>query len=188
MNILIHDNFDSFTQILADYFRRNKVSVSLVHNQEQFPELCSFDAVVFSPGPDRPETAGNLMNAIQEVAKAKIPALGVCLGHQAMGLFLGGQVVHAQEPMHGRISELIHHHDPIFEDIPEKFQAMRYHSLLLKTETEYFRTIAETHQHEIMALKATSLPWYGVQFHPESIQTFEGEKIIQNWIGLCAKK
>ncbi len=187
MKFLLHDNFDSFTYLLADYFRRLGADLQVVNNQEQLPSLEAFDGLILSPGPDRPADAGNLMEVVERAAAHQIPTFGVCLGHQAMGEFLGASLVLAHEPMHGRTSPLQHGQSGIFQDLPNGFSVMRYHSLVLKEKTNSFSVEAVTPQGEIMAIQAKDLPWWGVQFHPESIQTDFGLKIIENWMVQTSK-
>jgi anthranilate synthase/aminodeoxychorismate synthase-like glutamine amidotransferase len=187
MKLLLHDNFDSFTYLLADYFLRLGADLQIVHNQEQLPSLEQFDGLILSPGPDRPANAGNLMEVVQRAADERFPTFGVCLGHQAMGEFLGASLVLAHEPMHGRTSALQHGQTGIFQELPNGFSVMRYHSLVLKEKTSLFSVEAVTPQKEIMAIQANHLPWWGVQFHPESIQTDFGLKIIENWMVQTSK-
>jgi anthranilate synthase/aminodeoxychorismate synthase-like glutamine amidotransferase len=187
MKLLLHDNFDSFTYILADYFLRLGADLHVVNNRADCPSLSNFDGLILSPGPDRPTDAGNLKEVVQQAANVRIPTFGVCLGHQAMGEFLGAHLHLAQEPMHGRTSQIHHAQSGIFADIPQGIDVMRYHSLVLAHATNLFSVEAESPQGEIMALQAKQLPWWGVQFHPESIQTNFGLKIIENWMVLTSK-
>jgi anthranilate synthase/aminodeoxychorismate synthase-like glutamine amidotransferase len=187
MKLLLLDNFDSFTFILADYFNQLGADLTVINNRETIPHFSNFDGLILSPGPDRPKDAGNLVEIVKMAANEKIPTFGVCLGHQAMGEFLGVELILGSEPMHGRTSMIQHRGTGIFQDIPHPFCVMRYHSLVLKAANHRFTVEAETTQGEIMALKAKELPWWGVQFHPESILTEFGLKIIQNWMVQTSK-
>jgi len=187
MKLLLHDNFDSFSSILADYFIRLGAELVVVNNREPMPILKQYDGLILSPGPDRPADAGNLLEVVRAAADAKIPTFGVCLGHQAMGEFLGASLVNAIEPMHGRSSVITHNATGIFADIPTDISVMRYHSLVLKELPSTLSLQAQTHQGEIMAMKSEVLPWWGVQFHPESILTQHGLKMVENWMVQTSK-
>lgn len=189
MKILLLDNYDSFTYNLYDYLLQSGVECRVVRNDalplEAFDAL-DFDALVFSPGPKRPEDAG-LMPALIERFHDRKPMLGICLGHQALGEFFGAKLVKAKIPMHGKTTVVRHDGHPLFAGIPERFTVMRYHSLLLESlENTPLDCIARTDDGEIMALTHRSLPILGVQFHPESVLTEYGLRMLKNWVAVCS--
>ncbi|MCS6992036.1 MAG: aminodeoxychorismate/anthranilate synthase component II [Chitinophagales bacterium] len=186
--ILLIDNYDSFTYILQDYFIQLGQQVVVYRNDMLTvgeAEALHADAIVFSPGPERPERAGNLMPLVAHFYNRK-PMLGVCLGHQAIGLFFGARLEAAPNVMHGRTSQVFHNSHPLFESITSPFAAMRYHSLLLyDVPNTPLQPIAWTSQNELMALAHPHLPIAGVQFHPESILTPCGLVLLRNWLKWC---
>lgn len=187
MTILLLDNYDSFTYNLYDYLRQAGAECIVVRNDS--PELLAFspedfDAVALSPGPKRPEDAG-LMPGLIRAWHDRLPILGICLGHQALGAFFGAEVVLADEPMHGKTSEVQHGGHPLFAGIPPRFSVMRYHSLVVEgLEGTPLIGIARTDDGTIMALAHERLPLVGVQFHPESILTEFGYQMMENWVAL----
>lgn len=188
MNILLIDNYDSFTYNLFDYLIQTGASCTVVRNDTHTPETFKrlhFDALVLSPGPKRPEAAG-LMPWIIEHYHQRVPILGVCLGHQALGAFFGATVVRAALPIHGKTSLIHHNHDPLFHNIPSPFTVMRYHSLVVENvEDTPLQVLATTDKGEVMAMRHPTLPLYGVQFHPESILTEHGLLLLKNWVALA---
>jgi len=184
--ILVIDNYDSFVYNLVQYlgemgeelrvFRNNKLS--LLEVAKLAPEK-----IVISPGPGRPEDAGISCSLIKEFA-GKIPILGVCLGHQCIGYAFGGEVVRAERIMHGKTSLIYHDGKGLFEGITNPFEATRYHSLIVKADSlpECLEIIAQTDRKEIMGIKHREYPVWGVQFHPESILTREGKKLLRNFL------
>ncbi len=185
MKILLLDNYDSFTYNLYDYLLQTGVECRVLRNDAlslaEFQQI-DFQAIVFSPGPKRPADAG-LMPALIERLYARVPMLGICLGHQAIGEFFGAKLVKAKIPMHGKTTEIRHNGHSIFAGIPERFTVMRYHSLLLESlDGTPLDCIAQTDDGEIMALAHRTLPLTGVQFHPESILTEHGLKMLRNWV------
>lgn len=187
MKILLLDNYDSFTYNLYDYLLQTGVECSVLRNDvlplSAFDRL-DFEAIVFSPGPKRPADAGLMLPLIERFYK-RIPMLGICLGHQAIGEFFGAKLVKAKMPMHGKTTEIRHYGHPLFTDIPERFTVMRYHSLLLESlDGTPLYCMAKTDDGEIMALAHQTLPLMGVQFHPESILTEYGLKMLKNWVGM----
>lgn len=188
--ILMIDNYDSFTYNIVQYlgelgfppvvYRNDKISIE---------ELKSFDikALFISPGPCSPKEAGISCDAVKYAADNNIPLLGICLGHQSIGEVFGGDVIHAPYLMHGKISEIHHNGTGIFKDIPDKFNATRYHSLTIDPETfpEVLEITAKTADGVIMGVSHKTLPVYGIQFHPESIITEHGHKLIQNFLDLA---
>ena len=184
--VLLLDNYDSFTYNLYDYLLQAGVECQVVRNDalplDAFEGLDS-EAIVLSPGPKRPTDAGLMMTLIERWHQ-RVPMLGICLGHQAMGEFFGAKLVKAALPMHGKTSEIQHRGGhPLFADIPQRFRVMRYHSLLLHSlDGCPLDVLAATDAGEIMALAHRSLPLVGVQFHPESVLTQHGLRLVHNWV------
>lgn len=188
MRVLVIDNYDSFTYNLVQYlgelgadtivFRNDKISL------EKLGKL-KFDKVVISPGPGRPKDAGISCSLINKFYK-KMPVLGVCLGHQCIGALFGGRIVNAGEIMHGKTSLIYHNRRDIFKGVKNPFSATRYHSLIIdkKRLPGNLVTTAHTKSGMIMGVKDRNFPLYGVQFHPESILTGEGKKILNNFLKL----
>ena len=186
--LLVIDNYDSFTYNLVQYFgelgaemeiyRNDKISIDEIRDKE--PER-----ICISPGPCTPDDAGISCDVIREFG-GKIPLFGVCLGHQSIGQVFGGDVVRADRLMHGKTSPVLHQGENLFQGLPSPFEATRYHSLIVKRETfpDCLEITAETEEGEIMGLRHKDHPIYGVQFHPESILTGEGKKILQNFLNL----
>jgi anthranilate synthase component 2 len=183
--ILLIDNFDSFTNILADYFRQ--LGVDLVVKRPPFElDFIShhqFVAVVFSPGPGNPEQLF-FMNGIIEKYLGKLPMLGVCLGHQALGLYFGAKISKSIKPMHGKISTIYTREDKIFKGLPAHFDVVRYHSLVITELPNQLCVLAHTDDGEVMAFKHLLEPVYGVQFHPEAYLTEYGMEILKNWLSI----
>ena len=188
MRILIIDNYDSFTYNLAQLLGRNENDLVIRRNDEISLEAISDlnpQKILISPGPGRPENSKISLKAIKKFGK-KIPVLGVCLGHQAIGIIYGGKVVKAPVLMHGKVSEIHHDNKTIFKKLPQKFVATRYHSLILDRESipDELEISAETSDGIIMGIRHKKYSVEGIQFHPESILTSEGETIIKNWLKL----
>ncbi|HZE12389.1 MAG TPA: aminodeoxychorismate/anthranilate synthase component II [Chthoniobacterales bacterium] len=186
--ILIIDNYDSFTYNLVQYFGVLGCEVIVKRNDEitvAEAEALAPDRICISPGPGRPENAG-ISNEIIRVLGPKRPILGVCLGHQCIGAVFGGKVVSAPRLMHGKTSPVRHRGTGVFNELPDPFEATRYHSLIVDRDTlpTSLRVTAETAEGEIMGLQHRELPIYGVQFHPESVLTGEGMKLLQNFLAL----
>lgn len=183
--ILLIDNYDSFTYNLYDYLLQLGVECEVVRNDAislQAIERWAPDGLVFSPGPERPEQAGILLACIHAF-KGQIPMLGICLGHQAMGLDAGAQLVHAPRPVHGQTSPIFTIPHPLFEGLPHSFEVMRYHSLVLRDiPPDTFDIIANTEDGIIMAIAHRHFSMIGIQFHPESILTPHGLGILSNWL------
>jgi para-aminobenzoate synthetase component 2 len=184
--ILVIDNYDSFTYNLVQYLGSLGETVEVRRNDEI--DLFGIaqirpDHILLSPGPCTPNEAGISLAAIERF-KGEIPILGVCLGHQSIGQAFGGDVVRAERLMHGKTSAIYHDGRTIFADVPSPFTATRYHSLIVKKETlpAELEISAETAEGEIMALRHKFYPIEGVQFHPESIITEHGLKLLQNFI------
>lgn len=184
MNLLIVDNFDSFTYMLVDYLQQAGAVCHVVRNDESMNRLTrrSVDGVVLSPGPGTPRQAGRLMEVIAYYHQ-QLPMLGVCLGHQAIGEFFGATVVPADRPMHGKVSAIrVQAQDHLFQNVPRRFNVTRYHSLLLRDLPDSLVCTAVTEQEEVMALRHQTLPVWGVQFHPEAALTEFGVSILSNWV------
>ena len=184
--LLIIDNYDSFTYNLVQYFGELGCDVVVKRNDElSLDEVAALDPrqICISPGPGRPETAGISNDVIRRFATVK-PILGVCLGHQCIGSVFGGEVVRAPRLMHGKTSPITHRDEGVFAGLPNPFAATRYHSLVVRRETlpDCLRITAETNEGEIMGLQHRELPVHGVQFHPESILTFEGKQLLNNFL------
>ena len=191
--ILLIDNFDSFTynlyQLLSEAGEQVLVKRNNAITIEQIKEL-SPTSIVLSPGPGSPEESGICLEIIKNLF-SEIPILGVCLGHQALGQVFGATVCRAGQIKHGKASRVIHIEDELFKDVPQGFQAMRYHSLTIKKETiplEMEVIATSEDDGEIMAIRHKEYPLYGVQFHPESIGTPYGKSIITNFLELTAKE
>ena len=186
--ILVIDNYDSFTYNLVQYIGESGESVEVYRNDElSVAEIMARapEKIVISPGPGTPDDAGVSLSLIEAV-KGRIPLLGVCLGHQSIGAALGGKVVRAANIMHGKTSQVYHDGSGIFRGIENPFIATRYHSLIVERETlpAALAIRAWTEDKVIMGMDSKELKLYGVQFHPESIMTSEGKKIIRNFLEL----
>lgn len=184
--VLLIDNYDSFTYMLRDYVLQCGEDCIVVRNDERtIAEICemTFDSVIISPGPKAPADAGITPGVIRTFQDQK-PILGICLGHQAIGEMYGAALVAAVKPMHGKTSTIRHTGHPIFENIPEQIDVMRYHSLILEqVENSSLKVIAETLTGEVMAIADPARKIAGLQFHPESILSPYGLQIIRNWFG-----
>ncbi|MDB5856731.1 MAG: trpG [Ramlibacter sp.] len=186
MKLLMVDNYDSFTYNLVQYFGELGAEVEVFRNDEiTVAEIAARkpDRLVISPGPCSPAEAGISVEAIRHFA-GKLPILGVCLGHQAIGAALGGKIIRAQQLMHGKTSEITTTREGVFAGLPEKFTVNRYHSLAIARETfpESLRVTAWTDDGEIMGVKHRELAIEGVQFHPESILTEHGHAMLKNFL------
>jgi len=188
--ILVIDNYDSFTYNLVQYLGELGGDIVVKRNDEidlaGIRELAP-DHILISPGPCTPNEAGISLSLIEHF-KGEIPIFGVCLGHQSIGQAFGGDVVRAEQLMHGKTSEIIHDGKSIFEGLPSPFTATRYHSLIVKRETlpDCLEITAETAQGEIMGLRHKTYPIEGVQFHPESIITQHGLVMLRNFLSFKA--
>ncbi|MFO1440791.1 MAG: aminodeoxychorismate/anthranilate synthase component II [Verrucomicrobiaceae bacterium] len=186
--LLIIDNYDSFTYNLVQYFGEMGAVMEIRRNDQVTLgeiEKLKPDHICISPGPCTPKEAGISCAVIERFGKS-IPLLGVCLGHQAIGHVFGGDVVRADRLMHGKTSMIHHRGISVFKDMPEPFEATRYHSLLVKRATlpsclEITATASDD-ESEIMGLRHKELPIHGVQFHPESILTQDGKKLLNNFL------
>ncbi|HJP19789.1 MAG TPA: aminodeoxychorismate/anthranilate synthase component II [Nitrospinota bacterium] len=186
--ILMIDNYDSFTYNLVQYlgelgadievFRNNKISIEKI-------EAIKPKKIVISPGPGIPEKAGISVNIVRAFA-GKVPILGVCLGHQAIGNAFGAKIVHAGKLMHGKTSMIKHDGKTIFKNLPVPFKATRYHSLVISRDTlsDDFKITAESEDNEIMGIRHKKYFLEGIQFHPESIMTETGKDLLENFLNL----
>ena len=185
--ILIIDNYDSFTYNLYQYASEFCPDINIKKNNDiSLKEISSskYSHIIISPGPGRPEDSGLCLNVIKNFYK-EIPILGVCLGHQAIGEVFGATIKKHISVCHGKVSTIIHNQSSIiYNEIPEKFQATRYHSLIVdkKTLSKKLKVTAKLEDGTIMGIEHRKYNLYGVQFHPESIETNYGKKIIENFI------
>jgi anthranilate synthase/aminodeoxychorismate synthase-like glutamine amidotransferase len=180
------DNYDSFTWILHDYLLQTGNECVVYRNDaitmQQLIDMAPA-RIIISPGPETPLQAGISMDVIDHFHK-QVPILGVCLGHQALGMYFGAQLVHAPYPMHGKTSPVIHNNDALFTNVPSPFTVMRYHSLIIEhLEGTDLEATAHTEDGIIMALKHKHYPCTGIQFHPESVGTEYGLQLLKNWAG-----
>ncbi|MDD5072543.1 MAG: aminodeoxychorismate/anthranilate synthase component II [Candidatus Omnitrophica bacterium] len=186
--ILIIDNYDSFTYNLVQYLGEMGQDLKVVRNDKM--TLKGIKAlrpkkIVISPGPGFPKDAGISNEVIREFA-GKVPILGVCLGHQCIGEVFGGKIVKGERPMHGKTSKIYHNGKDIFKGLKNPFDATRYHSLLVERKSfpKSLEITAETKEKEIMGLRHKRFPVWGVQFHPESILTADGKRLLKNFLEL----
>jgi len=185
--ILLIDNYDSFSYNLYQYLGELKADIKVIRNDEMSIEeirALNTDKIVISPGPGRPEDAGIIIEAVKELGK-DIPILGVCLGHQAICAAFGAKITYASRLMHGKQSLTdLDIAQPIFKDCPEKTPVARYHSLVADESTlpSELKVIARADDGEVMAVRHEKYPVYGLQFHPESILTPEGKKMLGNFL------
>ncbi|HMQ46407.1 MAG TPA: aminodeoxychorismate/anthranilate synthase component II [Saprospiraceae bacterium] len=191
MKIVIIDNYDSFTFNLYQYVAEFEPDTQVFRNDKiKVEEVAALqpDRIIISPGPGHPNDPAyfGICNALIRQFSATIPILGVCLGHQGIANVYGASIVVADQVMHGKTSIVYHHSDPIFDGVPNGFEVMRYHSLVVDPSTlpEAFQVIAHTKDQVIMGIKHTAMPLYGLQFHPESIGTPHGKQILRNFLYL----
>ena len=189
--LLLLDNFDSFTYNLLDYFGQLGLECTVMRNDVSIEEIekLKFSAIVLSPGPGRPQEAGCMRQIIGRW-HTKVPILGICLGHQALGEFFGAELVKAQKPMHGKLSEVITTaEDKFLNGMPTEFEVVRYHSLVLQNLPAELISLAVTAQEqELMLMRHKTLPLYGVQYHPEAHLTSYGLRLLYNWAQICGLK
>lgn len=181
--ILLIDNYDSFTFNLVDYFGQLNVEVDVRRNDEPFDNFKNnhYAGVVLSPGPEKPQSAGQLL-AITAYYFGRTPLLGICLGHQAIGVHRGVQLVKAAKPMHGKLSEIETAPEVLFSGLNKHIQVVRYHSLILKEPPKGFNATAITATGELMAFESKADKAYGIQFHPEAVLTECGLQMLKNWV------
>ncbi len=190
--LLMIDNYDSFTYNLVQYLGELGAEVAVVRNDQVPLEALlarGFQGLVVSPGPGRPADAGISETAIRAFGERGIPVLGVCLGHQAIGECYGALVVGARRIMHGKTSQIRHEGAGVFEGLPSPFEATRYHSLVIDAGSvpRVLEVTARTDDGEIMGVRHRSHPIEGVQFHPESILTGEGKRLLGNFVAGCGR-
>src|SRR2546430_1093780 len=187
MKLLVIDNYDSFTYNLVQLFGEvEDVDLVVKRNDEiSIDEIKKLkpDRICISPGPGRPENTGISSDLIRELGP-RVPILGVCLGHQCIAQVFGGEIVQAEKLMHGKTSKIHHNRSGVFEGLAEPLEATRYHSLIVRRESlpDSLEITAQTDDGEIMGLQHRQLPIHGVQFHPESILTTEGRKLLANFL------
>ena len=184
--ILLIDNYDSFTYNIVQYLGEFSAKTKVVRNNEiTISEISTLNPqkIIISPGPCSPKDAGISIETIQEFYK-KIPILGVCLGHQAIGEAFGGKIIKAPTPIHGKTSSISHTNKGIFKNIPNNFLATRYHSLVISKEEfpQELEITAQTDDNVIMGIQHKHYPIFGVQFHPESIATEYGKELLKNFL------
>ncbi|WP_372667594.1 aminodeoxychorismate/anthranilate synthase component II [Amycolatopsis kentuckyensis] len=186
MRVLVVDNYDSFVYNLVQYLAQLGADCTVWRNDvvdlDRVPE---FDAVLVSPGPGTPERAGQSMDVIRKCAETRTPMLGVCLGHQALGVVYGATVDRAPELLHGKTSQVRHEGTGVLKDLPEEFTATRYHSLTVVPDTipaDVFEVTGRTETGIVMGMRHRELPLEGVQFHPESVLTEGGHRMLANWM------
>ncbi|MCH8324975.1 MAG: aminodeoxychorismate/anthranilate synthase component II [Bacteroidetes bacterium] len=188
MKVLVIDNYDSFTYNLVQILGIYNCELIVKRNDEITTDeiqKISPDKILISPGPGRPENSKVTLSTIKRFSD-KIPILGVCLGHQAIGYSFGGKIIKAKNIMHGKTSKIKHDNKTIFKDVSPNFEATRYHSLIIEKKSlpAELEISSETEDGTIMGLRHKFLPIEGIQFHPESILKTEGNKIIKNWLEL----
>ena len=186
--ILVVDNYDSFVYTIVGYLNQLGADTVVVRNDAVPPlsDRGAYDGVLVSPGPGTPSSAGASLQVIRDCAATVTPMLGVCLGHQALGEVYGGVVTHAPELMHGKTSEVEHNGHGVLAGLPSPFTATRYHSLAVVdgTVSEELEVTARANG-IIMGLQHRTLPLHGVQFHPESVLTQGGHRLLANWLAMC---
>jgi para-aminobenzoate synthetase component II len=188
VRILVIDNYDSFVYNLVHYLAQLGAEPTVRRNDEMAPtDLDGFDGVLTSPGPSTPESAGVSVPVVAECAERRLPLFGVCLGHQAIAVAFGATVTRAGELLHGKTSEVHHKGDGVLAGLPDPFTATRYHSLAVVEHTlpAELEVTARTASGVVMAMRHTSLPIEGVQFHPESVLTESGHVMLANWLAVC---
>jgi para-aminobenzoate synthetase component II len=197
MRVLVVDNYDSFVFNLVQYLGQLGVAAEVWRNDDERlvsdtlieQAAADFDGVLLSPGPGTPERAGATIGLVSACAEAGTPLLGVCLGHQAIGVAFGGTVDRAPELLHGKTSTVFHTNVGVLHGLPDPFTATRYHSLTILPETvpAELEITARTRSGVIMGVRHTDLPIHGVQFHPESILTEGGHRMLANWLAYCGE-
>ena len=186
--ILVVDNYDSFVFNLVQYLGQLGAECTVVRNDEvTADEASKYDGVLISPGPGTPEKAGVSIDMINYCAEKEIPLFGVCLGHQAIGVAFGATVSRAPELLHGKTSQVIHEGAGVLNNLPSPFTATRYHSLAVEPATivDQLEVTGRTESGVVMSMRHKTLPIEGVQFHPESVLTEHGHKLLANWLTQC---
>jgi para-aminobenzoate synthetase component 2 len=188
VKILVVDNYDSFVFNLVQYLAQLGAQCTVLRNDEVgVTSAKDYDGVLISPGPGIPESAGISVELVKFCAAKKIPLLGVCLGHQAIGVAFGATVSRAPELLHGKTSVVNHNGGGVFKDIPNPFTATRYHSLAIEAATvpDEIEVTGKTSSGVIMSIQHKNFPITGVQFHPESVLTEYGHRLLGNWLEMC---
>jgi para-aminobenzoate synthetase component 2 len=188
VRVLVVDNYDSFVYTIAGYLTQLGAECDVRRNDEvTVADAAGYDGILLSPGPGAPQDAGICPEMVLHCAAQAQPMLGVCLGHQALGEAFGGTVTHASELMHGKTSLVAHDGTGVLDGLPSPFTATRYHSLAVIAETvpDELRITGITEGGIVMALQHRDLPLYGVQFHPESVLTQGGHRLLANWLAVC---
>ncbi|MFG3616329.1 aminodeoxychorismate/anthranilate synthase component II [Nocardia sp. NPDC047654] len=195
MRVLVVDNYDSFVFNLVQYLGQLGVDAVVWRNDD--PNLADvgavvgdFDGILISPGPGTPDRAGASIPLVRACAEQSVPLLGVCLGHQAIGEAFGATVIRAPELLHGKTSEVFHIGAGVLAGLPDPFTATRYHSLTVVEDTlpEEIEVLGRTESGIVMAMRHRTLPIHGVQFHPESVLTQGGHRMLANWLGVCGER
>jgi para-aminobenzoate synthetase component 2 len=187
-NVLVVDNYDSFVYTIVGYLRQLGATCDVRRNDEvTVQDAEGYDGVLLSPGPGAPADAGVCPQMVRRCADAGQPMLGVCLGHQALGEVFGATVTHATELMHGKTSDVVHEGHGVLSGLPSPFTATRYHSLAVVADTVPDELVVDgrTAGGVVMSLRHRDLPLYGVQFHPESVLTQGGHRLLANWLEVC---
>ena len=185
--ILVVDNYDSFVYNLVQYLQQLQADTTVLRNDEVTPDQVSeYDGVLLSPGPGTPEEAGACVDIVKEKG-SEVPIFGVCLGLQALGVAYGGVVGRADELLHGKTSQVFHEGAGVLAGLPSPFTATRYHSLAIAQDTgpDELQVTARPEAGVIMAARHRDLPVEGVQFHPESVLTEGGHRMLANWLAIC---
>jgi para-aminobenzoate synthetase component 2 len=185
--ILVVDNYDSFVYNLVQYLQQLQADTTVLRNDEVTPDqVTEYDGVLLSPGPGTPEEAGACVDIVKEKG-GQVPIFGVCLGLQAIGVAYGGVVGRADELLHGKTSEVFHEGAGVLAGLPSPFTATRYHSLAIAQDSvpDTLQVTARTEAGVIMAARHRDLPVEGVQFHPESVLTEGGHRMLANWLAMC---
>jgi para-aminobenzoate synthetase component II len=197
MRVLVVDNYDSFVFNLVQYLGQLGVHADVWRNDDSrltthadvAKVAAEFDGILLSPGPGTPERAGSSIPLVRACAAASTPLLGVCLGHQAIGVAFGGTVDRAPELLHGKTSSVLHANVGVLKGLPDPFTATRYHSLTILPDTmpAELQVTAQTSGGIVMGVQHVELPIHGVQFHPESILTEGGHRMLANWLAVCGQ-
>jgi len=191
MKILVVNNFDSFVFNLVDYLKRLGADCTVLNNDQiNISEIDNYNGVLISPGPGTPEEAGASIEVVKKCAELNKPLLGICLGHQAIGVAFGAVVEHAPELLHGRTSQVTHDNRGVLNQIASPLTATRYHSLIIKNSSipKELEVTGKSESGIIMSIKHKTLPIEGLQFHPEAILTEHGYQILGNWLVQCGDR
>ena len=188
--VLVVDNYDSFVFTIVGYLRQLGAECDVVRNdQVEVGDAAGYDGVLLSPGPGTPEDAGICVDMVRACGERNQPMLGVCLGHQALGVAFGGVVSRAPELLHGKTSTVVHEGAGVLAGLPQPFTATRYHSLAIDPATvpDELEVTGSTPSGVVMAVRHRTLPLEGVQFHPESVLTEGGHRLLANWLVRCGE-